>query len=206
MTRQRGAWRLLLVVPALALILSACSSGSTDQVATLSGDSASASATPTLSAAQREQMALQFSQCMRKNGVPNFPDPTVDQNGNLVLRPPAGIAGLSTGDLQTLRTAFQACSQYAEGLRAGFSGQDRQQMEDAILAFAQCMRANGYNMPDPQFGSQPSAGASPGDGGPFGSINRNDPAFQKAFSACQDKLPGFGGRGLGGGPSASSSP
>lgn len=213
----RGPWRLLLILVPVALTLAACSSTPSDQVATLTGASASVSATPTLSSAQREQLALQFAACVRKNGVPDFPDPTVDQNGNLRLFG-NGVGSLSTQDRQNMRTAFQACQQYAKGLFQGFSQQNQQQFQDQILAFAECMRANGYNMPDPTFNNgPPSPGASPssGDrGGPFGSINRNDPAFQKAYTACQSKLPGFaggaggfrGGFGGGGGGSAPSSP
>lgn len=205
-------WRWLVIVPVLALTLAACSSGSKNSVATLTGADATASATPTLSAADREALALKFAQCMRQNGVPDFPDPTVDQNGNLQLFSGGALPNIS--DREKIRTAFQACGQYAQGLRSGFSSQDQQQMQDAILAFAQCMRANGYNMPDPTFGPRPTAGSSPTSGqdsgrGPFGGFNQNDPAFQKAFSACRDKLPGIvGGRGggFGGGPSAQATP
>ena len=153
---------------------------------------------PTLSAADREKLARQFAACMRKNGIPEFPDPTVDQNGNLQLFG-SGLGALTTVDREKIRTAFTACQQYAQGLRSGFSQQDQQQMQDAILAFAQCMRANGYDLPDPNFGAPPGEGASrsPGqdNGGPFGSINPNDPAFKKAFAACQSKLPGMIGGG-----------
>ncbi len=151
-----------------------------------------------MSAADREQLALKFAQCVRENGIPDFPDPTVDQNGNLQLFG-NGLGSLATADREKMRTAFQACSQYAEGLRAGFSQQEQQQMQDQILAFAQCMRDNGYTIPDPTFGPPPTGGASSsgGDQGPFGGFNQNDPAFQKAFTACRDKLPGIIG---GGGP------
>lgn len=51
--------------------------------------------------------------------------------------------------------------------------------------FAQCMRDNGVDVPDPgpdgKFGDWGSSG-----------IDRSSPAFQKAMEACQDELPGGG--------------
>jgi hypothetical protein len=60
------------------------------------------------------------------------------------------------------------------------------------------MRDNGFDMPDPQFGT---GGGGPG-GGAFRDINRNDPTFKKANTACQSILAGVfpGGRGGFGGP------
>jgi hypothetical protein len=74
-------------------------------------------------------------------------------------------------------------------------------MQDAMVKFAQCMRENGYDLPDPTFDGPPSPGSSesPGDGGPFGGIDQNDPAFKKAFDACRDQLPGIPGGGPPGG-------
>ena len=46
----------------------------------------------------------------------------------------------------------------------------------AFRKYAQCMRKNGYQMDDPQFGN---GGGGPG-GGLFRDINRNDPTFKKA--------------------------
>jgi hypothetical protein len=58
--------------------------------------------------------------------------------------------------------------------------------EDAALAFAQCMREHGVNMPDPQVGSngefQISVTGEPG------SIDMED--MQAAQEACQDLMPG----------------
>ena len=51
-------------------------------------------------------------------------------------------------------------------------------------------------MPDPDFSGTPGQG---GGGGPFGAIDRTDPAFQAASEACQDVLPGVGPGGGGGG-------
>jgi hypothetical protein len=56
---------------------------------------------------------------------------------------------------------------------------------EQMRKFAQCMRDNGVDMPDPEPGG--------GFGGAFGSdIDRNSPAFQKAMDACRSQLPGGG--------------
>jgi hypothetical protein len=137
---------------------------------------------------------------MRKNGVANFPDPTVDSNGNVQMGfgPNSGI----NRDDPTVRKAFTACRSMLQALRPQFTPEQRQQLQDALLKYAQCMRANGYQMADPNFS---------GDGGGFralGQINRQDPAFQKADAICRPQtlgnLPfgprgGPGGGGFGGG-------
>ncbi|MEE8456868.1 MAG: hypothetical protein V3S28_02360, partial [Acidimicrobiia bacterium] len=74
--------------------------------------------------------------------------------------------------------------------------------QDNFLEFAVCMRENGYDMPDPDFSNfgQPGQGGGQGRGQLFGGdLDRNDPAFQSAFAACEDifsdafRIPGQGG-------------
>ena len=52
-----------------------------------------------------------------------------------------------------------------------------------MLAFAQCMREHGVDIPDPQFGEGGGAGLR------LRSSNPNDPKFREAEEACRDKLP-----------------
>ncbi|MBP2323830.1 uncharacterized protein YceK [Kibdelosporangium banguiense] len=56
--------------------------------------------------------------------------------------------------------------------------------EEQMQKFAQCMRDNGVDMPDPEPGG--------GMGGGGGNIDRDSPAFQKAMDACRSMLPGGG--------------
>ena len=58
--------------------------------------------------------------------------------------------------------------------------------QDATLALAKCMRANGVDMPDPSGsgGFQPPGGAG---------FNPQDPKFQKAIQACRSQMPSGGG-------------
>lgn len=136
-----------------------------------------------------EEALLAFTACMRENGV-EMPDPEVDSEGNVSLgfRQAAQTGGLSR---QALQAGFEACGDLIEGVAQQFARPDLTEVEDQLLAFAQCMRDQGVDMDDPDLN------AAPGGGGPFGGIDREDPDFQAAAGECEDFLPnvGVGGRG-----------
>ncbi len=117
--------------------------------------------------------ALQFSHCMRANGVPNFPDP--GPRGYQITSSSA-INPLSPAD----QTAFHACEQYlpSSGPPPAVPASERPQE----LKFAQCMRANGVpNFPDPDANGNIQF--------PIDSAIPQSPAFHSAQNACQ-KYPG----------------
>ena len=173
----------------VVLLAAACGSSGSPGVASVSGGSGKASSTPSATANQ-EQQALQFTRCMRQQGI-NMGDPTVDAKGNVRLQPPAGAV---PGQAE-LEKARNACRRYLQGLQQGFSMQDQTQAQDALLKYARCMRKNGYDMPDPNFSAQGSS-----SGGPFGgAIDQNDPDFKKANAVCKSNLAQFGSLGGGGG-------
>ena len=70
--------------------------------------------------------------------------------------------------------------------------------QTAMLAYAKCMRTNGVDMADPQFGAdgrpsfQGGTGQATGQagGGPFAGL-RDDPDFEKAQAACQSITDGI---------------
>jgi hypothetical protein len=200
-----GTRVLLLGVPAVlaSLVLAACggSSAASPGVASIAGQTTTATgaAAPAASAADREATLMQASKCMRDNGIADFPDPVVDSSGN--ARPGQGLRNLDRND-PTVRKAFTACQKYFAAARPQFSPAQQQKLQDALVKYAGCMRTNGFDMPDPQFGT---GGGGPG-GGAFRDINRNDPTFKKANTACQSILagvfPGGGRGGFGGGGGA----
>src|SRR5262249_48920967 len=134
----------------------------------------------------REAALLKASQCMRANGVKDFPDPTVDANGNFRLGGGGAGARIFDRNDPNVRKAVQACQKYFAAARPQFTPEQQQKLQDTLLKYAKCMRQNGYDMPDPQFGN---GGGGPG-GGLFRDINRSDPTFQKANAACQSILAG----------------
>ena len=189
--RARGRAGPVMSAAALGVVVlvAGCGSSSSSGVASVSGGSGKASSTPSATANQ-EQLALQFTKCMRKQGV-DMRDPTVDAKGNVRLQPPTSAFPGQT----ELEKARDACQRYLQGLQQGFSMQDQSQAQDALLKYARCMRKNGYDMPDPNFAAQGSS-----SGGPFGgAIDQNDPDFKKANEVCRSNLAQFGTVGGGGG-------
>ncbi len=173
--------------------------------------SSSGSSTGSSTNAARETAFLNYAQCMRQHGVA-VSDPTVGANGIVELPRPTEFSNgqtPTTAERAQMQTARTACSSDLKGITFGFSAANNPAFQAALLKYAQCMRTNGFNMPDPTFNSTPSSGGtSTGSGtprGPFGGsgLDRNSPTFQKANTACRPILQsagfGFGGDGGGGG-------
>jgi hypothetical protein len=100
------------------------------------------------STAANAEKAVKFAECMRSNGISDFPDPGA--SGEFTID---GIANGSSLDTST--PAFtQAIGECKDLEPAGFMGSTRspRQMQ-AALEFAQCIRANGVpDFPDPTNG------------------------------------------------------
>jgi len=65
--------------------------------------------------------------------------------------------------------------------------------EEAMLAFTECMRDEGIDLPDPTF-SEDGEGGSRFQVGPGEGIDPDDPDFQAAQEKCQPLLEGIQGR------------
>ena len=65
--------------------------------------------------------------------------------------------------------------------------------EEAMLAFTECMRENGVDVPDPEF-SEDGEGGPRIQMGPGGDFDPNDPDFQAAQEKCRSHLEGIQGR------------
>jgi hypothetical protein len=178
---RAGPFVVLAVLAVIALLAAGCGGSKSDSsgVASVSGDSGKASAT-TAPKSNPEQQLLDFARCMRDNGV-NMADPTVDANGNLRLHLATGADRPSDAELQKAR---DACQQYLQGAAQGGSREDRTKFQDALLQYAQCMRKNGYDLPDPDFSRQ-GLGFDPA------AVDRDDPAFKKANAVCRGYLSGL---------------
>lgn len=126
------AIRSLATLAVIAWIAAGCSNTAADAG---SGNNASAN----------YQKAMKFAQCMRDNGVSQFPDP--DASGALTIDQVANGSSVDTKSA-TFQQALIACRDLEP---AGFTGQKRSaQQQAAALKFAQCMRDNGVkDFPDP---------------------------------------------------------
>lgn len=206
--------RLVLVV-IVALVSAACGGRNTadsgglatledEIVAGVAGDAATATV-------DAEEALLAFAACMRENGYPGFPDPTVNADGSIEF----GFRGGALEDLDIdprsdeFRVAMEACQDLLEGVAFGPRGGgefDITELQDQLLAMAACLRDKGFDVDDPDlsgFGGGPGGGAGPGGG--FGdALDFSDPDVQAAMEACREEIgltgPGIGGQGFGGPP------
>jgi hypothetical protein len=162
---------------ALILALAACGGdGDSDGVASLT-DTAGQTTTDGgqgsggASAEDREQAALEYARCMRQHGI-DFPDPV---NGRFEFRD-------QRGDQRKLEEAQRACQSILREAAPELSEEQEAELREAAVAFAECMREHGVDMPDPTF---------PPGGGVQMRMPRgaeDDPDFQEAQRACQPIL------------------
>ena len=123
-----------------------------------------------------------YSQCMRRHGVPDFPDPVLT---------PSGGYGYRTAGIDPHSAAFQGALQACRALPSPWQSTPRQlspAQQQAWLSWAKCIRAHGVpNFPDPTFSGNEvqvsGAGASA------------SPQLQSAMAACKSQMPSTGGLG-----------
>ncbi len=198
---------MMVMLLAFGLLAAACSGSDSDSVVaslettpkTVQDGQPPSDEAPAEEPASDEEAILAFAACLRDEGL-DVEDPTVDADGN--LRPPRP-RDIEEVDREMMRTAMEACSEYLENVAFGLDGEDQTERQDQLLEYAACMRDNGFDMADPDFSTMGNPGQ--GGGGPFGALDRDDPAFQKAQDACADIFgadgripgagPGGGGRG-----------
>ncbi len=175
----------LPLLVAFGLVAAACSGGSTDtDVASLDADTGANQIQSDDGSIVGEEFVLAFTACLRDEGL-DVDDPAIDAEGNLVPPTPHAIAA-ETLDIAAVHSAFDVCQGLLEGVTFGLSTEDLSGREDELLAFAVCMRENGYAMPDPDFSDNGHTGA-----GPFGDvIDTDDPAFQTAAQSCEGIIGG----------------
>jgi hypothetical protein len=140
-------FRPLAALAMLAVISAGCSNGSADNSSTgttsntgtaKSSGSSSTAASHNSTATPREK-AVKFSECMRENGYPDFPDPKA--SGEF---PTFGISVSPAVWVKALR----ACKELQPP--GSFSAHLSPKQLSAALKFAQCIRANGVkDFPDP---------------------------------------------------------
>jgi hypothetical protein len=195
--------RLLAAIAVLPLVFAACSTGaaSNDGVASLSSPGVAAASPSPDASTNPEDAMLDFAQCMRDNGV-DMPDP---QSGGGGVRIGIGQNGIDPGS-EEFQAAQEACQQFLDDAGFGQRRELSQEQLDQQVEFAQCMRDNGIDMPDPGADGgrrlQIRGQAGAGDAGP-GGVDPHSEAFQAAMTACEDVRPAFG-PGSGEGPTTNS--
>ncbi|WP_018656730.1 hypothetical protein [Actinomadura flavalba] len=163
-------YRISGVVVAAALALAGCG-GETRETGVASaakgGTSASASARPTMNP---EDARLKFTRCMRENGV-DVPDPGSDKGKQFRVTE-------KDGDRGRMETAMKKCRSFLEagGLMPDMNDP---KVRDQLTKFAQCMRENGVDMPDPGADGGIRIKGKPGD----------QPKMDRAQQACRHLMP-----------------
>jgi hypothetical protein len=157
--------------------------------------SSSKPSSPRKSASTLASAGVKFSDCMRSQGVPNFPDPT--GSGGHIRFKMNGSSG-SNPSSPTFQAAQKTCGKLLPG--GGFGSQKPSAAtEKQMLAAAQCLRAHGVSgFPDPTTPPPPGPGlVLVHNGVAFvipSTINIQSPTFTKAAITCNQLwAPGAGG-------------
>jgi hypothetical protein len=137
-TNMRRKLRPLAALAIVALISAGCSNEPSEN-----GNTGSSNSNKN---ATNQGKAVKFAQCMRDNGVSEFPDP--DASGELTID---GVLNGSSLDPSTAawKQAIAACKDLQP---PGFTGGGKRNAreQDAAREFAQCIRDNGVkDFPDP---------------------------------------------------------
>ena len=157
----------IVSVAAFSLLAAGCGGGGPPGVANVASSTTAATTTT-------QNGLLAFSQCMRSNGMPNFPDPQHFVGGNVKL---------TIHQLAPSQAALSACSHLLP--TNGGSGsqetaaQQRTQVADG-LSFARCVRSRGVSrFPDPTAQGQLTVEMVQAQG-----IDVHSPAVLQAVQAC----------------------
>jgi hypothetical protein len=173
MMRRR---RLLILTSVVAvssssLLAAGCGGGGgSPQIASVASTTTAATTAPSQSG------LLAFSQCMRSNGAPNFPDPRRFAGGNVKLT----IHQLGSGSPH-FQAAMTACNHLLPngGSVQQTAEQTRTQLADE-LSFARCMRSHGVaRFPDPTAQGQLTVEMVQAQG-----IDVHSPAVLRVVQAC----------------------
>jgi hypothetical protein len=154
---------LILPIATASLALAACGDDSS------TGDSGD-------DQARFREAALEYTECMRRNGV-DMPDPTFGQGGGINFTTPR-----RGEDDPAVRRAEEACRKYLEDVQPPeLSEEQQRESRERALRYSRCMREHGIDFPDPTFGEDGRVELRL----ERGRVDENDPAFQEAQKACE---------------------
>jgi hypothetical protein len=171
--RRTGALAVLWTTVALGAV--ACGSG--DDAGKAVASVPGSASTTAQAAGSTEGDPLAFAQCMRENGLPDFPDPKPGQG--ISMKPGSSLDPTSA----QFKAAESRCKQYAPANPVTGGPEDQWSSADK-LKFAQCMRENGVStFPDPgSDGSLPPIIQG-------GDMDPESPQFKAAEKACAQYQP-----------------
>jgi len=180
--------RTALTSAALAIAISMISiSGAAAQVATLATPDPDAEPTPVAAEVdlEGEDALLAFAACMRDNGI-DMDDPQFGVDGGVFGGPGQG-QDVSAVDLQgdDFQAAFESCDSYLDSLRPDLDAEQDAEFTEQLVEYAECMREEGIDFPDPEPGQGFGFGRPGAADMPFDPLSQE---FQDANLVCQDFL------------------
>jgi len=180
--RNRAAWiaPALAAAAGLSLLATACGGSAGTGVAQIGSTQTTTTSSNSSASRSDRQAMVAFSACMRKHGVPTFPDPKAVSGGySLSFGSENGIDPNSP----QFKNAQQACKKLLPNGGTQDSQEQAKQLQTA-LNYAACIRSHGVpNFPDPKLHA----------GGGIDMEAPNSPQFKTAQKACGHLLPGGGG-------------
>lgn len=201
MSSRAPSLRLAVLVAAATLSLVACGDADVEEdpgLPTLEQPEPTAvERPPTDDDRAAEEAVLEFSECMRSNGFPQFPDPEIDSDGQVAFAP-GRFEGIDPQS-EEVRAAFDVCSVHLEGVALAPGGVDFEDPEfrDRLLEMAECLRGEGLDVDDPDFSTFDVTRPGSLFGDRFDPL---DPSAQAAIETCVEQVGFFGpGQAPGGG-------
>lgn len=93
--------------------------------------------------------ALEYAQCMRDEGLEDWPDPVIADGG---------VVDLDSGetydmDMPEVQAAHEECQSIVDAAQdqpPQLTPEEQAEMQDQALAMVECMRDRGWEMPDPE--------------------------------------------------------
>ena len=165
--------RILVALSTLALVVAACgSSEPSGGVASLDDSTSTTGETSDNPTVGTEEAVLAFAECLRAEGL-DVVDPDFDGEGGFNFDFREGFRLEGGGPNEEFRGALEVCGELLEDVRQQFERPDISEIQDDLLAFAECMRGNGVDVADPDFSGR---GPGPGGGGPLFDFDFSDPA------------------------------
>jgi hypothetical protein len=147
---------------------------------------------------EMQDAMLEYTECMRDHGI-DMPDPEFQEGGGVSIgfEPGSGIDPES----EEFKAAEEECQSILEEVRPDvqLSPEEQAEMQDRLVAMAECMRARGHDMPDPQVADDggvritrgPAGGGdeAAGEGPP-------DEEFEQDMEECSEEAGMDGGPGF----------
>jgi len=159
-----------------------------DTTARLSSTSDKTETNQTTADLTDEQITTNFTVCLRDHGT-NIPDPELNADGSI--------------DLGTLKESFDVGPKDSRSSKAlekclpllaratfsqGANEEDEIQLQDDLLAFIQCLRDEGIDVPDPDFSGDPRAGM----GAVKESLKGASGRVERSMNLCTENVFGAG--------------